>query len=842
MMVAAWFVVVPPAEAAPVVLIVESGDSTDVAEGGGTDTYTVALEDPPTTNVVVNLETTDGQVSVDTPASQQLTFTTSDFGPKTVIVSAVNDSAVEGAHTGTVTHTIADGSATEYLSADPDPVVVNVADNNFSVDFVQGSSSPTEGNSGSTPVLIDVELETNGQNLGSAASVQVVRTGGTAGGTDYSFTSPSLVTFPAGSSDGTTRSVTLNVTGDTIDEGTETVVLGLQNVSTNGAISGQTSHRVDILDDDDAFSVSFATPTSSVPEGNDLPPSTANVRVVLSTGTPLTSAASVDVVLTGGSATAGTDFSYTSPTQVTFGAGSGDGEFVEVQVSIIGDTTPEVDETVELGLQNVSTGGTIGSPSTHTLTIATDDTDTLAVAFAAASSSVTEGDAGVAPATVRVVLSTPVPLTVPATASVVYAGGTATPGSDFSYTAVAPQVTFPVGSASGTSVDVPVSIIGDTTDEVDETVVFEVQPTSAGAIAGSPSIHTLKITDNDNDAPAITSLNTLDLADNGRFEFGVGELVKVRAAFTDEGAQDSHTVFIDWGDGTVPTTFVIPAGGERVIERTHTYASEAVRTILVRVNDDVDTASKTALVAITGTGGGTSLDTIGLVDTNRGFWALYDSTGTVVNEFYYGVPGDYPFMGDWNCDGIETPGLYRQSDGYAYLRNLNTQGIADVRFFFGNPGDVPIAGDFNGDGCDTVSIYRPSNQTFYIINKLGANDGGLGAAELSYVFGNPGDKPFVGDFDGDGIETAGLHRESTGLVYFRNSHTQGIADHQFIFGDPGDRIVAGDWNGDTGDAPAVYRTSDRWFYFRHTNTQGTSDSSFYTGVAGWMPVAGFVGL
>ena len=76
--------------------------------------------------------------------------------------------------------------------------------------------------------------------------------------------------------------------------------------------------------------------------------------------------------------------------------------------------------------------------------------------------------------------------------------------------------------------------------------------------------------------------------------------------------------------------------------------------------------------------------------------------------------------------------------------------FGEIKFFFGNPGDIPIAGDFNGDGCATVSIYRPSNQTFYIINELGENDGGLGEAELSYVFGNPGDKPFVGDFDGDG--------------------------------------------------------------------------------------------
>ena len=185
-------------------------------------------------------------------------------------------------------------------------------------------------------------------------------------------------------------------------------------------------------------------------------------------------------------------------------------------------------------------------------------------------------------------------------------------------------------------------------------------------------------------------------------------------------------------------------------------------------------------------------DGYGLVDPATGIWHLYEG-GVQSTEFYFGDPGDYPFMGDWDCNDIDTPGLYRQSDGYVYLRNTNTQGTADVSFFFGDPGDVPIAGDFNGDGCDTVSIYRPSNQTFYIINKLGTKDGGLGAADYSYVFGDPGDQPFVGDYNGDGTDTPGLHRATTGLVYYRNTNTTGVAHNTFIFGDPGDRFVTGDW-------------------------------------------------
>ena len=231
---------------------------------------------------------------------------------------------------------------------------------------------------------------------------------------------------------------------------------------------------------------------------------------------------------------------------------------------------------------------------------------------------------------------------------------------------------------------------------------------------------------------------------------------------------------------------------------------------------------------------------IGLVDPTSGVWHLRTRGGDPAS-FYFGNPGDYPIMGDWNCDTIDTPGLYRQSDGYVYLRNSNTQGPADIKFYFGDPGDVPLAGDFNGDGCDTVSIYRQTEGQVYIINELGENDGGLGEADYKYYFGNPGDKPFTGDFNNNGTSTVGLHRESTGFMYFRNTNTQGIAEFQFYFGDPGDRLIAGDWTGDGDDTPAIFRPGDRTMYLRYSNTQGNADEQFVWGESPYIPVAGNFG-
>ena len=233
-------------------------------------------------------------------------------------------------------------------------------------------------------------------------------------------------------------------------------------------------------------------------------------------------------------------------------------------------------------------------------------------------------------------------------------------------------------------------------------------------------------------------------------------------------------------------------------------------------------------------------DSLALIN-NGGMWRLYDelSADASTSDFYFGNPGDIAFMGDWNGDGVATPGLYRQSDGFVYLRHSNTQGMADVTFFFGNPGDIPLVGDFDDNGRDTVSIYRSSEAKVYVVNKLGTNGGGLGAADYSFYFGNPGDTPFVGDFNGNGKDSVGLHRASTGFVYFRNTLTQGNAHLQFFYGNPGDVILAGDWDSDGDDTVAVYRASTGRIYVNLENSSGTADYSLYVGS---YPVAATFGL
>lgn len=75
-------------------------------------------------------------------------------------------------------------------------------------------------------------------------TVNLARTGGTASAADYTFTSPTTVTFPAGSM--ASQTVAVPVINDGIAEGAETIIFALSNVSANGAIgAGTTTVTID---------------------------------------------------------------------------------------------------------------------------------------------------------------------------------------------------------------------------------------------------------------------------------------------------------------------------------------------------------------------------------------------------------------------------------------------------------------------------------------------------------------------------------------------------------------------------------------------------------------------
>jgi hypothetical protein len=207
----------------------------------------------------------------------------------------------------------------------------------------------------------------------------------------------------------------------------------------------------------------------------------------------------------------------------------------------------------------------------------------------------------------------------------------------------------------------------------------------------------------------------------------------------------------------------------------------------------------------------------------------FNTTGIADIAINYGVPGDYPVVGDWDGNGTATIGVYRS--GSFYLRNSNTLGFADTVFAFGQPGDQPVAGDWDGDGIDTIGVYRPSTGQFQL-----RNSNTTGTPDASFYLGNVGDVGIAGDWDGDGKDTTGVFRPSNGIIFLKNTNQTGFADVALNYGLPGDQSVTGDWNGDGFDTIGVYRNG--LFYLRNSNTIGFADMVFGLGNPGDMPIAG----
>ncbi|MEM1228086.1 MAG: lamin tail domain-containing protein [Planctomycetota bacterium] len=114
------------------ITIIETDGSTDVEEGGATDTFDVVLDAEPTADVTINLAT-DGETTLSAPA---LTFTIGSGNapwnvPQTVTVTAFQDILVEGNHTSDVTFSVTSADQ-DYALLSPDPLTVNVTDDDGS--------------------------------------------------------------------------------------------------------------------------------------------------------------------------------------------------------------------------------------------------------------------------------------------------------------------------------------------------------------------------------------------------------------------------------------------------------------------------------------------------------------------------------------------------------------------------------------------------------------------------------------------------------------------------------------------------------------------------------------
>ncbi|HEX5936701.1 MAG TPA: Calx-beta domain-containing protein [Actinomycetota bacterium] len=344
-----------------------------------------------------------------------------------------------------VNATIDDGAGLGSIT-DDDPLVV--------ADI--GDASISEGDAGTSSLAFDVTL--------SAASAKTVTVDWTtqddlARAPDDYVAGSGTLTFVPGD---TTESASVTINGDGIAELDEEfhVILSAPSNTTLGDADALGT----IVDDELMPVLDIDEP--SIAEGQS---GTTTLTFSVTLSHPSAIPVSADWTTTAGTAAAGSDF-VTDDGTLNFAA-MDTSETVEVTVN--GDGTYELDETVLLDLVNPQ-GAPVGDPQG----IGTIENDDAAPALSVGDVSKAEGNAGTS--TLSFVVTLTGASDVDATVDFATSNGTAVAGAD--YTASSGTVTIPAGVTSG-AVDVP--ILGDGTWEPAETLTLTLSG-SAHASLGDP--------------------------------------------------------------------------------------------------------------------------------------------------------------------------------------------------------------------------------------------------------------------------------------------------------------------------------------------------------------------
>lgn len=152
-------------------------------------------------------------------------------------------------------------------------------------------------------------------------------------------------------------------------------------------------------------------------------------------------------------------------------------------------------------------------------------------------------------------------------------------------------------------------------------------------------------------------------------------------------------------------------------------------------------------------------------------------------SFTFGDGTGIPIAGDWNADGKDTVGTFK--DGAWCLRNTNSSGACDLQVSFGQAGDQPLRGDWNNNGAETLGVFRAPN-TFLLRDWWSSTAyTSANAADYSITFGTTGDLGLAGDWNGDGRTTVGVFRPSNNTYYYANSNVASpTIEHSFVWSPP----------------------------------------------------------
>ncbi len=206
---------------------------------------------------------------------------------------------------------------------------------------------------------------------------------------------------------------------------------------------------------------------------------------------------------------------------------------------------------------------------------------------------------------------------------------------------------------------------------------------------------------------------------------------------------------------------------------------------------------------------------------NKAYFYITNSSDGSFRPEQFGATGDVPVSGDWDGDGRADLAVYRDGSlsggqGYFFYRPSSAPGVDYRTIPWGTNGDKPVVGDFDGDGKQDAAVFRPSAGTWYILQ----------SSNNQYVFQGLGiatDIPVPADYDGDGRTNIAVFRPSNGTWYTSPNPQTNYGAVQF--GASGDLPVPADYDGDGRADIAVFRPSNGTWYLLRTS-QGFTGVQF----------------
>jgi Ca2+-binding RTX toxin-like protein len=765
-------------------VIVDEGNS-----GSQTVTFTVSLDVAAAVSVdyrvVENTATLeDGDYSVTGGATGTVTFS-GGVTSQTITVQVNGDGKFEADETFTVILSNASGGVITKERG-----VGVILNDDVRPAFSVGDASVQEGNTGVTSVSLTVSRS---GDLSQAASVGYETAGDTAiAGTDFTAKS-GVVDFAVNES---SKVITLEVSGDTLVEGSESFFVNLLNPI--NAVVADRQGVVTITNDDAAPLPTLAIGNVSVTEGNS---GTVNAVFTVTRSGDTSGISTVLYATANGTAT-GEDYTAGNGT-LTFAAGD---VTQTVTVVVSGDTVVEGNENFLVNLSSPTNATIVTGQGTGTIT--NDDVAPLPPTLAIGNGSVTEGNNG----TVNLVFTVTRSGDTSGASTVLYAtaNGTATSGED--YTAGNGTLSFAVGETTQT---VTVVVAGDEVVEGNETVLVNLSGATGATITTAQGTGTIT---NDDFAAGVIPTISIDDVSVSEGNGGVSA-----ATFTVSLSTPSDkTVTVAYGtvDGTATS------GDYTATSGVLTFAPNVLtQTIAVQVRGDLNVESNEGFgVALTNGVNGTIAKERGIgTIVNDDVPPTVSINDVSVTEGDSGTVNAAFTISLNSISGQPITVQYQTVDGTAKVADGDYEAIVPTFLTF-DPGqtsktvNVAVKGDTNFEGNEAFSInlIQSVNATVVKANGVGTivnNDrqtatpprpttpttpnggtggtptGGTGGRPSGQIVGTPGDDTL------NGTNLADVMLGNDGNDVLRgvggNDLIFGGNDNDQLFGGDGDDVIYG---------------------------------------------------